>query len=92
MSTSTTITIDEAKNRAPAFRPPTRQVTGRGDYRSISEGQGHRLVMDHSPTGHPRRALLETLDGRPLQHYRDQGRRGLTPCSLDVYQWGSAAA
>ena len=61
----------------------------------MSEGDAHRLITEHTPTGSPTRAVLEDMDGHTVQCYRmSTGTKNarVQPVSADIYDWGWAAA
>ena len=92
MTTATTPTYKQAR-QAFEFKAPSVQISGRGNYRTQSHsinGDGSKLVIDHTPTGGDIKAYIADAQGRTIQCYRYTGK-GMVKCSPEVYDWGWVA-
>ena len=88
MEDKQTITFAEALKLAPTLRLPTRQISGKGNYRATCIGDGHTLTIDHRADGTAYRAIFLDKDGNVVPCYRRDARGSMGPVTPDVYDWG----
>ena len=85
MTSTPTITFEEAQRLAFGHSVPTRPINARGDYRAIYIGGNHTLTVDHRMTGVAFRALLLNNTCQPVQCYQRNANARMGPVKRDVY-------